>query len=239
MNYKAPPGARLAKRRRNQITPAIPRPVAGYTRTTGYYGRFGVNASNSGVRPEKKFLDTTLSFTIDATAESASTAGTGQIVIIPQGDTESSRDGRQCAIKSIQIRGALILTSGAGATVSGSTFMWLIQDTQTNGAQAAFSDIFDSTSAWNCLINMENSARFKILKKWVHLWNPTAGATTAYNNHTKQIEFYKRCDIPMEFSSTTGAITEMKTNNVFLVYGSQSIDDLVTFSGRARIRFMG
>jgi len=216
-----------------------PAKYRGIYRKSGFYGRFGTNARNVGNRPEKKFFDTFLTFSIDTTGE---VPATGQLALIPQGDTESTRDGRQCVIKSWHIKADLSLVPAAAANPSGMTQICLVQDTQCNGAAAAFGDIVTAgVSMDQAPINMSNSSRFRILKKWTHSWNPTAGVTTAYCNMTKHIEKFKRCNIPLQYSSTTGAITEIKSNNLFLIAGANTanIDDLVTCNGSFRVRFTG
>lgn len=191
---------------------------------------------NLGMKPELKFFDTSLSFNFDVTGE---VPATGQLALIPQGDTESTRDGRLAVIKSIQIRGAFVFTPGAAGTAATSTFLYLVLDTQANGGAAAVSDVFTSADMWSNMLNLNNSGRFRILKKWVHTFNPPAGATTAYNVQVKQLEFYKRCNIKMDWSSTTRAITEIRSNNIFLLAGAVNSDDLVQFSGTCRLRFVG
>lgn len=193
--------------------------------------------------PEKKFWDTALSFAIDETGE---VPATGQLCLIPQGDTENTRDGRKCTVESVQIRARAIFAPGAasGATI---THVYLIQDTQCNGAAAAAGDVFvnaanppvASTNFTSGMLNLTNSGRFRILKHWVHNWNSQAGVTTAYNNVEKQIEFFKKCKIPLQFSSTTGALTEIKSNNLFLMAGNSGADDLVSWNGTCRLRFRG
>ena len=53
------------------------------------------------------------------------------------------------------------------------------------------------------------------------------------------VDWYKKVDIPMDWSSTTGAITEIRSNNIFLTAGAAGFDDVVTFSGTCRLRFVG
>lgn len=213
-------------------------PIApGFARRSGFYGRYGRVAAAMGVKPELKFFDTTLSFLFDTTGE---VPATGQLALIPQGDTESTRDGRECVIKSIHLRGHMTLAPGAAATISGNTHLYLILDTQCNGAAAAVTDVFTADTLAIAQRNLANSDRFQILKHWVWAWNPTAGATTAFNTMNKPFEYFKKCNIKMQFSSTTGAITEIRSNNIFLIAGATSaIDDLVTMSGSCRLRFFG
>jgi len=211
---------------------------AGRFRRAGFYGRYGVAAAQDGVKPELKFFDTALSFTFDDTGE---VPATGQLALIPQGDTESTRDGRMAVIKSVQIRGQLQYAPGAAALASVICYLYLVLDTQTNGAAAAITDVFTSNVMQTNFLQLNNSGRFRILKKWVIAFNPPAGATTAYNNVVKPLEFYKRCNYKMDWSSTTGAITEIRSNNLFLCAGASGTgsDDTVTMSGNCRLRFLG
>lgn len=202
----------------------------GYDRKSGYYGRF------SGPQGELKFFDTALSFNIDATAE---IPATGQLCLVPQGVTESTRVGRKCTIKSIQINASMNMSPGAAATCDPLVTLVLVQDTQTNGAACTPGDVYDlgATGLQGSLRNIENGERFKILKRWDIRMTPNAGVSAAYNQVIKKWDFYKKCQIPLEFSSTTGAITELKTNNVFLLAGALGGDDLTNIVGLARIRF--
>lgn len=203
----------------------------GYTRRSGFYGRFPPSGD------ETKFFDTALSFLIDATAEASSTAATGLINLIPQGVTEATRVGRKCVVKSVSIRGVVTNIPAAAATTGVAVAMFLVLDKQANGAAPAFSDIFVGTVAMNAHHNLANSGRFVILKKWIMIFNSGGGATTAYDNVVRPWQFFKKCNIPLEFSSTAGAITELRSNNLLLAYGSSNGDDTPNVSANARIRF--
>lgn len=205
----------------------------GYTRRSGFYGRYNLPDGGS----EQKFFDTAVSFTVDTTGEVPTS---GQLVLIPQGVTESTRVGRKCVIKSINITGLALTTYGAAtsANSTGGTSVYLVMDKQANGAAAAAADVFTGTNFPNAVRNLANSTRFVILKKWQHTWQPVAGVSGAFADLTKTIKYYKKCNIPIEFSSTTGAITEIKSNNLFLMAGaSANIDDTVTFNATCRVRF--
>lgn len=191
-----------------------------------------------GFAPELKFFDTALSIPFDSTAEVP--ASGGQLALIPQGDTESTRDGRYAFIKSIQIRGKISLVPATAATASSVAHLYLVLDTQANGAAAAVTDVFTSTALQSAMLNLNNSGRFRIMKHWIVPLTAKSGVTGAYNNDTKAFEFYKRCNIKMDWSGTTGAITEIRSNNIFLIAGSDGdSDDLITLTGNARVRFMG
>lgn len=201
----------------------------GVNRTGGYYGRF------AGPGAELKFFDTSNSFAFDATGE---VPATGQLVLIPQGTTESERIGRKCVIKSIMMRGFCNFAPGAGATALTNCYMYVVLDKQCNGAAATVTDVFTGNNLAVAMHNLSNSQRFVILKKMRFTFNAMAGVSTAYNSMVKAFEFYKRCNIPLEFSSTTGAITEIRSNNIFLLAGSDgNSDDTVTLAATTRVRF--
>lgn len=190
-----------------------------------YYGR---------QQGELKFFDTSLSFNVDQTGE---VPVTGQLCLIPQGVTESTRVGRKCVLKSILIRFSVLQVPAAAATSADCGAIYLVLDKQTNGAAATAADVFTGTNFPIALHNLSNSGRFVILKKWVWTEQAMSGVTTAYNQSVKHYEFFKKCNIPLEFSSTAGAITELRSNNVFLLAGAQFTDDLMQVAGNCRVRF--
>lgn len=184
---------------------------------------------------ELKFFDTTLSFNVDATGE---VPATGQLVLIPQGVTESTRVGRKCNIRSIQMKMDLVYTPAASATGVSVCYLYLIWDKQCNGAAAAATDVLTSASFQLALGNVANSSRFLVIKKWEVVLQSQAGVQTAFAADSKQIAYYKKCNIPLEYSSTAGAITELKSNNLFLMAGTDTgSDDVVNCSGICRVRF--
>ena len=204
------------------------------TSKKGWSGKKYVKARDQ----ELKFFDTALSFTADATGE---VPATGQLALIAQGDGESNRDGRKCTLKSILIQGQLLYAPSTGAQATANVHIFLVQDKQANGAAAAVTDVLTTNGFGSAVRNLANNERFKIIKHFIIEMNPHAGATTAYNNLLKPWQYYKKLDIPMEYSSTTGAITEIKSNNLFLMAGSEgtNVDDLITVTGTARLRFVG
>ena len=158
--------ARAALRARVTATPLYVagsagrgRVVPGYTRRSGFYGRF------SGPNAEMKFFDTALSFLPASAAVCSTTAGTGGMTLIPAGTTESTRIGRKCTIKSIQMELFGLFQPAAAATASGVTNIWLVQDTQTNGAYPAITDLFTTNVAVSALRELANRGRFRILKR--------------------------------------------------------------------------
>lgn len=187
-------------------------------------------------RNELKYFDTTLSFNFDATPE---VPATGQLVLIPQGVTDTTRVGRKCTIKSIQLRGTVLFApAAAAAAASTNVYMYLVLDKQTNGAAAGYTDVMLGANIATGFTNLTNQDRFVILKRLK--WNLTsqAGATTGFANIAKSFDYYTKCNYNIEYSSTTGAIGEIRSNNLFLLAGSDGqSDDTVSMSGQCRVRF--
>jgi len=216
--------------------------VPGVTRVGGFYGRYNVRGRRAtGAKGnELKFFDTALNFSFDGVAE---VPATGQLNLIPQGVTESTRVGRKCVLKSIHILGS-VTTPGAGAAPDSLCIM-VVLDKQCNGAAAAVADVLTQaslTAAYldNALTNLENSERFVILKKVVLKGNPYFGiATVPGQAEVVHMDYYKKCNISLEFDSTasTGAIGTIRSNNVFLIAGANRTDDVYSFIGNCRVRF--
>jgi len=208
---------------------AVPQP--GYERVSGFYGRYNLPGGGS----ENKFFDTTLGWNFDATGE---VPATGQLCLIPQGVTESTRVGRKCVVKSIQLRAYMIYTPGASTAGASNAYFYVVLDKQCNGAAAAIGDVLTGTNMGSALINLANSERFVILKRFVNRFQAAAGIQTAFGSDTSTIDWYHKCNIPLEYSSTTGAITEIKSNNIFILAGTDTTsDDVIAIGGTCRLRF--
>jgi len=188
-----------------------------------------------GLAIEKKFFDTNLNFTVDTTGE---VPATGQLCLIPQGTTESTRVGRKCQLKSIQVRFTAQYIPGADTLGCTSYYILLVQDTQCNGAAAATTDVMTSTNLSWAMLNMANSQRFRILARWSGVLQSGAGVSAAYGRDEKIVDFYRKLNIPMEYSSTTGAIGEIKSNNLFLLASTDNTtDDTINILGNCRLRY--
>lgn len=190
-------------------------------------------------KAELKAFDTALSFNLDATGE---VPATGQLCFVQQGDGLANRDGVVIQVKSLQIRGLLVFTPAAAATAATHAYIYIVHDRQANGAAAAITDVLTSTTMATALGNVANQYRFKILKRIVIPFQPGAGVSGAYNNVTVPIDEYIKFNKPMEirYTANAGAITDIASNNIFLLAGSDGqSDDLVFCAGTARLRFTG
>ena len=201
----------------------------GYTRTSGFYGRF------SGNHPELKFHDISVDDTLVAIG---ATIDFPSINTIAQGTTESERVGRKCVIRKIAWRYNIILRPTASDfNTSDEIRVILFLDKQCNGAPAINLDILE-TSDYQSFRNLANSGRFRVLMDRSYSLVSKSGTSlgvNAYGEDQLNDSFYKDCQIPLEFDGPTGVITEIKSNNIGVMLASASGN--VGFFSKLRIRF--
>ncbi len=203
----------------------------------GKYRKIGYYRSPSQQRGELKFWDTTPSDVV--------TVVTGEVInslnLVPQNITETGRIGRKIRIKKIHCRYNVILQPFTTANNPTGDILRVIffQDTQCNGVAANTTDILDSAAylSHNLLVNR---GRFRILKDTFHVMNQptimTNAADTFYSPESlKHGNFSFTGDVPIEFSGTTGAITEVRSNNFGILLISRNA--LVGFAGYCRVRY--
>lgn len=209
---------------------------SGYARTGGYYGRFAPVVTGS---PELKFHDIDID---DAAIATNGTIAEDSCNGIAQGVTESQRVGRKCVIRSINwrwtIRKPSITSVGFG---SDCVRVILYLDKQCNGATASVTDILESDD-YQSFNNLANKGRFKILMDRSYNVNSPGAAGDGVANDLVSVEmndsFYKKCNIPLEFDSTTGAITEVRSNNLgVLLLSRDGTNTTVSFASKMRLRF--
>ncbi len=214
-----------ATRRRGAFRP-------GYDRTGGFYGRY------APARGELKFHDVDLDDAVIATGGTV----TPSINLIAQGITESTRVGRKCTIKSILWRYSInLVEQDAQATAaSGDTIrVILFWDKQANGATATVTGILQSAD-YQSFNNLANSQRFRVLHdktrtiNFQTLASDGAGVVSSADV-LRDYTFFKKCDIPIEFSDTTGAITEIRSNNLGVLLISRN--GTTVFGSKFRLRF--
>ena len=190
----------------------------GYNRTGGYYGRYkGVTVG------EKKFHD--IDIDDAAVSVSGSILNSGSLCQIAQGTTESTRVGRKAVIRSINWRYQINLGSETTVANGADTVrIVLYKDKQANGQTATVTDILE-TANYQSFRNLANSARFQILLDKLVTVSSGGGAGNGTTDATlpviRNYSFFKKCKIPIEYSSTTGAIGEIRSNNLGVLLSQQ------------------
>lgn len=208
-------------------TMAPARTIPGYTRTVGAYGR------SLPLSFEKKYFDTSVISTGDATA--------GVIIpslnLIAQGTTDQSRVGNKITIRNINIHAYCNNDDQLTAAYAGSNVRVIVYlDKQTNGAAAGVTDLL-KTAAITSFRNMDQVDRFVILVDKI-VFNPVESANAAHTSNQRHYwSVNKKCNIPVHFSSTTGGITEVRSNNIGILYVTDEANANSAANGIARVKF--
>ncbi len=212
---------------------AVTGAARGYQRTAGFYGRF------TGPMPELKFHD------LDV--DDASVAANGNIAqascnLIAQGVTESQRIGRKCTIKSIGWRFRTQLLPTAVSNATGTVLRVILYlDKQCNGATATVTGILESDD-FQSFNNLANKNRFRTLMDRTYDMNATSGSgrgstdTLAFGENNCTDSYFAKVNLPIEFDSTTGAITEIRSNNIGVLLVTPD-GTLMSFTSKMRLRF--
>lgn len=129
---------------------------------------------------------------------------------IQQGDTGDTREGRKITLKSIQIRGVDYVTDGTGKDQMHR--IMIVQQYRPNGVFPAINEILHATT----ISSLRN--RFK-LHDYKVLYDKTITLNSSgESGSTRFIRMYKKLFLNQYFnSSTTGTITDIQTNALYLV----------------------
>ncbi len=196
----------------------------GYTRTAGYYGRYSAGG-------ELKFFDGAQALTAAAPAGAIFSPS---LNLIPQGVTESSRVGRKCTAKSLHMTITVVLPNIVTDEKASDCYRIIVyKDKQTNGATAAVLDILEAAQ-YNSYRNLANSGRFVTLydktKTIVSPANDTGDCTQTEVTWSINL----RCNMPLEFSGVTGAIGEIRSNNLGVLVVNRTTAVKVGYTWRLR-----
>ncbi len=226
----------VRKRRRQPY--GINRKSRGYQRSVGYYGRYFPSTTRR--LSEKKFHD------VDADTIGSSIGATLEVLnltVIPQGTKQNERIGRVVYIEKIQFSGTVEHLSSVLFSTSGSAVrLMLVMDKQTNGIQFTGADLFQINTYYG-VNKLANKDRFKVLWQTKIALTARSGGGHAGGQYVGEdfsvVEFFKKFKTPIkiEYSTgTTGAITEVRSNNVYfcMVATTTALDQL---KGTVRLRF--
>jgi len=220
---------KAAEARKIQLYAARRAMIPGITRTSMAYRR-----SLPGSL-ETKWNDSTFSQTTSATGALVSFTGAvngTSLCLIPQGTTDNTRIGQKINLKRIRIKFNAILTAN---TVTGERIRIILwKDKQANGAAPAVTDILTNADI-DSFINMDNTERFEIIKDRTFIIQPQSGTAGSACLATPFMwRFNHKANTRIDYSSTAGAITELRSVN----YGLLLLGDTAsTVSGRARVTF--
>jgi len=188
-----------------------------------------------GGRVELKYVDTA-----SANYACDTTGSVTCLNLLAVGDDNTSRDGRQVTIKSVQIRGYLYPTDPN--TAPHLCRVLLVWDNASNsGTIATVAQILESATSM-AFPNVNNANRFTILHDHVIPQGTLqTTATQTYNAAVvPDLGFYKRIDQVTQYSGTTAAIGSIQNGALLLV----TVGDMTSGSTNgsiatisARVRF--
>lgn len=194
--------------------------------------------------PEKKFHEMAYSADpISTTWAVLSHASGDSLNLVAQGLTESTRVGRRICIHNINMKYILHVPAATSLTaMHQSVRLALVLDTQTNGAIAPSDTVWQFDAAgFVSFRNLENARRYKILWIKTHVFNPSIAGGDTTNDSATQMRigsFSVKKEVNIEYSADTGALTEVRTNNLFLMGVSSNSAPAAVLTGRVRIRFL-
>lgn len=198
----------------------------GFMRTEGYYGRYPPLGN------ELKFIDTTLSAT---SVSNSGTIAVSTLHPVVSGTGESQRIGRKIVLRSVFVRWVTELGNGTNPSATDDGLRFIVyHDMQCNGATAAVTDVLE-TANYLSFNNLANKNRFKILMDKFTDVHSAAAISTTFGEMAVTKSWYMKCNIPIEFSSTTGAISEIRSHNVGILLISDKSN--VNCTGRIRVRY--
>jgi len=211
---------------------------SGYYRRSGFYGRFAGAGATANSGPELKFIDSSID---DAVIASGGVIFPG-VNLIAQGVGPSERIGRKCVLKSVMWRGDLSLPEmDAQVTPNNGEIIRLMVliDKQANGAVTTPTTILANATIEDYM-NLVNKDRFQVLYDKRHTLNyaglASDGAGVVSSGQVlRWFKMSKKLNLPIEFSGATGAVTEIRSNN--LVFCAFTIGTLAGIASRVRVRF--
>lgn len=224
--------------RRTHATYARRYPVSPQNRYIAQAGAYKATET-----PEKKWLDTGIlgNFTVAG-------AVIPSFNLVPQGVTPVTRIGQQIMIKSIHLHTIVSMqgvddANAATAEEGMQCRMIIYIDKQANGATIAVGDLLASaeTVGFNQLSNRD---RFVVLKDKFVAFSPQAITWTGVpdtfikGDVIRTWNYHKKLNLPVEFSGSTGAITEVRSMNIgMLLIATSETVAVGSLYGTARIRF--
>ena len=152
--------------------------------------------------------------------------------IVPSGTGPNQRIGRTIIVKEIEIKiNMQAAWAYVGATVPSAAGISyrvdLILDKQANGAVPVGADFYDTlvpgVSPENRFMNLLNSDRFVLMKRWEGDINPPSFIQADATNSTlivgRDLKLKKKCSIRVELTPQPApTIADVRSNNLLLVF---------------------
>lgn len=181
-------------------------------------------------------------------------AANWNICSVPQGDASNQRDGRRIVIKQLIVRGQIYWTAVAAQAsipVGQVISIWLVLDTQTNGANCNSEAVFSNTAGANLngpysYRNPLYGQRFRILWKktfhsppWVTGQDAAGTFSVSSGNSVPFAAIVNNMNLPVTYNGTSGIISEIQDNSIHVMACTTGTTAAPTIQWSARIHFVG
>lgn len=219
----------------------------GFDRVGGrvYNPRRDALARRALAAPELKNHDLTHILGSSANILAAVDASSGMLLEnIAQGVNGNQRIGRKIRLRSILLDGIISYTGGL-ANPMDNFYLWLVHDKQANGTFATPQDLFTQFGIVGApippagaLVNLANTNRFRILRKWcIHIEPATlVPGGGAYAGNEIAFQFYTKIDMIIDYvSPSSGELASIKSNNISLMWAADNGGAGAVL--RSRVRF--
>jgi len=159
--------------------------------------------------------------------------------LLAVGDDNTSRDGRQVTIKSVQLHGMVYPEdTNSGPTKGRVMLVW--DNANNSGAIATIAQILAAANG-NAFPLVDNANRFTILVDRtfaIGIMSDTATQAIAGCPNTFDVEIYKKINQITQYSGTTAAIGSIQNGALLLVtIGTTAAGNGATLVASTRVRF--
>lgn len=208
---------RLAKRK---YVPPASSSMGSMVATRGFRPNYGqYNRNFNKYFPEKKVSD------IAVATYQVNTTGVFTLLHNPAlGSDYTNRIGRKTLVKSIYIRGRVLLEGssplGASSSNSQQARMIIFWDLQPNGLAPAVTDLLNTADPASQL-NLNNRDRFRIVKDKVYVFDAFfySGTYAAWNRAIHPVKCYKKLNSEVIFNGTNGGtIADINTGALYMFW---------------------
>lgn len=174
-------------------------------------------------------------------AKTSSTTLMETLIPIARGTSDNERDGRAVCLQWTALKGRVTMTSQAQAAISSLNALHLsillVLDRQSNGQGFPANGVDTPDDGWDggyvpvgsiaapfLPIDPDDKQRYKILKRKDFVMNPYTvvydGSNFRSQEHSMKFKMFKRYNgLEALFDGSTGAASEIVSNNLFVVIG--------------------
>ncbi len=203
---------------------AMPTRLKGYAGFRGQYGR-----TPEELKRKDSIQSGTLTTGIDILSQPC--------VDILQNATDEGRIGKSIIVKSVHLKGNIKLIPSTEVVCNCAIDLWCVLDKQANGAASPTTAIWNNIDGNKALRNFDNMSRFEVLVHRTYQLEPKAGVSGTYNNCFIDINIYKKLNIAIDYGGATGAITEIKSNNITWFVSGEGQTAQVNMDTQHRLSF--